>query len=452
MLPLIALLYVARAGTVELVLNDPRQRAAPADTCDVRACTSLLQAIDGATRSIDIALYGMRNQTALLTALVRARARGVRVRAVVDRDVEGHNYYSSTAALVAAVGDVADDWEVDRAHRRPMEDPAYRCERPSGFRGPPQCLSYDLGDRCVVGVHAAREDLTFQGDIMHHKFAVIDERMVWTGSTNASDSGTGGYNANLVVRIDDPTVARWYTDEFEQMFAGRFHHLKTSRGPMETRLDDGTLVRAMFSPQDQPLTRAVVPLIERARQSIDIAVFFLTHQGVTRALLDAHRRGVRIRVILDATGAKNGYSKHEVLRLAGIPVKIEDWGGKMHAKSALVDGRVLVAGSMNWTSAGERGNDENTLLLASERLGRQYRAWFDALWDSIDDRWLAGRPDPESRDSGTACADRVDNDFDHLVDGDDPGCGEHPPPLPALPPLQVVPKVGDRCPEPGEVL
>ena len=105
---------------------------------------------------------------------------------------------------------------------------------------------------------------------------------------------------------------------------------------------------------------------------------------------------------------------------------------------------------MNWTSAGEGGNDENTLILESDQLGAQYTQWFEGLWSRIDDRWLTGRPDPESLASGTACYDMSDNDFDRLADAADPGCGTAPPPLPELPPVKRVAKVGDRCPMPGE--
>jgi hypothetical protein len=50
------------------------------------------------------------------------------------------------------------------------------------------------------------------------------------------------------------------------------------------------------------------------------------------------------------------------------------------------------------------------------------------------------RPDPESIDSGTACSDKSDNDFDDVRDADDPGCGPNPPPLDPLPPWRIVPK------------
>ena len=282
----------------------------------------------------------------------------------------------------------------------------------------------------------------FQGDIMHNKFIVADKRVVWMGSTNLSDSGTGGYNANLVTVIDHPDVGRWYSEEFEQMFTGeRYHNEKRSTGEKKhARIDEDTSLEVYFSPQDEPMERAVRPLLQGATEQIDIAVFFLTHKGVAADLIAAHRRGVKVRVIIDATSAKNGYTKHEILRAAGIPVKIETWGGKMHMKSAVIDHKHVIVGSMNWTSAGTRSNDENTIVLHSRRLGKVFDQGFDKLWRAIDDRWLEGRPDPESQDSPQACRDGVDNDYDHLADAEDPGCGPNPPPMPALPPHRVVPK------------
>jgi hypothetical protein len=206
------------------------------------------------------------------------------------------------------------------------------------------------------------------------------------------------------------------------------------------RIDDDLALDVYFSPQDDPMERAVRPLLQGAKSQIDVAVFFLTHKGVTADLIAAHLRGVKVRVIIDATSAKNGYTKHEILRAAGIPVKIEDWGGKMHMKSAVVDHEHVIAGSMNWTSAGTRSNDENTAIIHSRRIARDYDQAFAQLWRSIPDRWLQGRPDPESQDSPVACRDGVDNDFDHLADGADPGCGPTPPPLRELPPHRIVAK------------
>ncbi|MBX2800234.1 MAG: hypothetical protein KTR31_21320 [Myxococcales bacterium] len=439
----------AAADDLQLILHDPTGTTAPGDVCDAALCTSLVTLIEGATETVDLAFYGFRHQSRLLQAAKAAQKRGVRVRVVVDMDVDGHNYYTSTPDWLETF-EVRTDHETDLATkaRKRSYSGRDRCRRPTGFQGPLQCLSLDMGDRCYVTAHASREPLTFQGDIMHDKFAVVDSRHVWTGSANASDSGTGGYNANLVILVDSPRVASWYTDEFEQMYVhGRYHASKERGSDRRHWIETNEVhVTSWFSPQDKPIDKHVRALLQGAEHRIDVAVFFLTHKGIAQDLLDAKRRGVKVRVIMDATAAKNGYSKHEVLRAAGIPVKIEDWGGKMHAKSMVIDSEMIVGGSMNFTAAGERGNDENTLLIRSRRHAAQYEAWFESLWNSIGDQWLRGRPDPESRASGTSCTDGVDNDFDDLADEDDPGCSDSPPALPSLPPGRVVPKPsGGRC-------
>lgn len=445
------LLGSARADDVKLVLYDPpSERSAPMDRCDVELCSSLLSLLKGAKTSIDFAFYGFRNQSELFEAMKAARGRGVEIRGVVDMDVKNVNYYESTASWQREFPNVVTDHAVDTEsllHQRSFSNIQYKCPRPVGFDGPLQCLAIDLGhDRCYLSAHASREPITFQGDIMHDKFVVVDHRYVWTGSTNASDSCAGGYNANLVMVVDSPQVAGWYTGELEQMLAGKFHDTKQAQLlPMRAQLDPESWLEVYFSPQHEPMKKVVEPILRHATRSIDIAVFFLTHKGVTQDLIDAHNRGVKVRVVIDATGAANEYSKHEILRLAGIPVKVEDFGGKMHAKSAVIDGGVVIGGSMNWTGAGEEDNDENTVVLHSATHAAQYEAWFQRVWSRVPDRWLEGRPDPESAESGTSCVDGVDNDHDDLADALDPGCGPHPPPLAEAPPYQIVNSAGAKC-------
>ena len=59
---------------------------------------------------------------------------------------------------------------------------------------------------------------------MHNKFFIIDKRFIWTGSANISDTGVGGYNANIVGVLDSIYFARFYTQEFEQMYTLGDHH------------------------------------------------------------------------------------------------------------------------------------------------------------------------------------------------------------------------------------
>ena len=305
---------------VELLFTDPLRFATPGDRCEAPICVRLLELIQGAQSSIDFAVYGMRNQTQLLEALVAAQARGVVVRGVVDRNRDRENYYTSTDLWVSQLKNIRDDFDAETIldQRSAWKPRRPSCPRPEGFKGPLQCLAYDLGDRWLVAAHASREpfDESTTNRIMHNKFFIVDGRWVWTGSCNLSDSGTGGYNANVATVIGSTQLADVYTEEFEQMWAGRYHQLKTSDGVERLELN-GTQVEVWFSPQDKAMRKGVQTLIAGARQRIDLAVFYLTNKFVTAELIAAHGRGVDIRVIVDATSARNEYSKHELLRTAG---------------------------------------------------------------------------------------------------------------------------------------
>ena len=439
---LLVLLFLLPLGalgqTVELILQDPLEFSTPADRCANQMCTRLIELIDEADSSLDFAVYGARNQSAILHALLRAKDRGVEIRGYVDRDADDNNYYSSTNDWVQRIGNIRTDHERESRCREFITPVPLACELPPEFDGPRQCSAYRVGDRYLAASHASREQFGLVNQIMHHKFFVADGQWLWTGSANISDSGSGGYHANAVLVIHSPEVAQAYTREFDRLWNRAEGDCdKETDGPEAHEVGDAEVV-TWFSPQDRTLSRGVATLIARAQHKINAGVFFLTSKVLTADLIAAHNRGVEVRVIVDATSAKNGYTKHEILREAGITVKVENWGGKMHMKSASIDEEYFIGGSMNWTSAGEYTNDENSLLIRSRRLASQFDGYFEQLWESIPARWQEpdARPDPESLQSGNSCFDGVDNDFDNLADAEDPGCSDNPPELPALPPHQ----------------
>ena len=444
--------YDARSSSqsIELFLSNPLAYAKPDNRCELETCKRLLSLIRGAKTNIEFAVYGMRNQTKLLEALVAAKKRGVIVRGVVDRYSKGLNYYASTDLWVNRLLNVRDDKKADgtldslQGTQKPYSP---SCDRPLGFAGPVQCLAFDLGDKWLLAAHASEENFvdsevdSGSNRLMHNKFFIIDQRWVWTGSSNISDSDIGGYNANADVVTDSPQLAAIYSAEFAQFWSGKFHTLKKANGVERLNIG-GTETTVWFSPTDEAMRFGVEALIAKADERIDISVFYLTDKYVTADLIAAHRRGVIVRVIVDATSATNGYSKHEILRKAGIAVKVENWGGKMHMKAASFDGQTIVIGSMNWTGAGNNTNDENTLVFRSSNLVSQYESFFEYLWGTIPNVWsqLNSRPDPESLMSSTACTDNIDNDFDKMVDAKDPGCSAKPPKLHDLPPYWIIEK------------
>ena len=422
-------------ASIELIVEKPGSCTRRSTECITRSCKKLLDAIRGAERTIEFATYGMRGVDHILDALLKAKGRGVEVRGIVDEKVNGGYYYSDTERWKDELQDIRTDRKSERRLHKPKRKyRKSRCPIPvidntaTGeiirFEGPRQCVAYETGpDRWRIGTYASRKSFSSMR-IMHHKFFVFDRREVWTGSANLSETGIGGCNANVVLYIRSEEAAERYREEFETMWKGRFHEEKsvhdtnssnrplTPQKPIEI---NGQAVRIEFSPQDRAVSEIKLAL-DRAKNTVNLGIFFLTHKSLTCALVTARNRGVSIRVILDATGAGNEFTKHRILRNAGIPVKVENWAGKMHMKAASIDGLTLIAGSMNWTSAGERVNDENTLVVESKRLVWEFDGHFEALWKSIPDRWKEARPDPESRESIGSCQDNRDNDFDEQID------------------------------------
>ncbi|WP_434382837.1 phospholipase D-like domain-containing protein [Melittangium boletus] len=141
-------------------------------------------------------------------------------------------------------------------------------------------------------------------------------------------------------------------------------------------------VDVQFSPGEGPL-RTILRLIGEARGSADVCVFTLTDDRITRALLEAHARGLRLRVVSDDGKALDPGSDVERLRAAGIPVRLDRTPAHMHHKFAVFDRLRLLTGSYNWTRSAASENHENVLVSEDARLVQPFCRAFDALWESL---------------------------------------------------------------------
>ena len=417
---LLSMIKYSYADSLKIITNSPVDKIGPSSECNEDICYSLLELIDNSNSSIEFAIYGVRGQPEILDALESAKNRGVKIRGVVDKDIDNKSYYRDTPKLEKIFkAKIRDDFNYDLETKKILSKKKYsennKCQRPEDTEGPLQCFD-GKG-------YASKDPFPFKGDIMHNKFFIIDNQYVWTGSANISDTGIGGYNANNVVVLDSKFFAKYYLEEFEQLYSGKFHRRKAvARHKDISKKIDSANISLVFSPKGYAMEK-IFPIIKDAKQSIDIPIFFLTHNAVSKELVKAHNRGVVVRVIIDSTGASNGYSKHQYLRDNGIKVKVENWGGKMHMKTAIIDQKHIIIGSMNWTKAGVTKNDENTLIIKnSSSKGLQLTNFFNEMWLSIPDKWLDEDTKAESHDSINSCTDGIDNDFDKLIDNKDIKC------------------------------
>ena len=355
-------------GSIKMYLTDLTVKLKPDRKCSSLACKEILTQINQAQETIDIALYGWDAIPEIHNAVLNAKARGVKLRIVYD--TSDNDYYPETKEIIK----IADE--------------------------------------------SATEGKTF---LMHNKFMIFDRKKVITGSMNFSDTDFSGFNTNCLFFINSVDIAQIYLQEFNQMLAGKFHNAKTYVQHKTIILGD-TKITPFFSPKDSVITTEIIPLIEKAQNYIYIPAFILTHDGMARALIKAKQRGVDVKLIIDATNCYATSSKVKLLRNVGIPVKIENYAGKVHSKSIIIDDKYIIAGSMNFTMTGENKNDENCLIIENARLAKYYREFFEYLWQKIPDKYLKQGVRAEGKYSIGSCTDDIDNNYDGKIDMEDAGC------------------------------
>ena len=355
-------------GSLKLYLSDMTLKLKPDDKCSSLACKEILNQINNSKNSIDIAIYGWDNIEEITNAIINAKSRGVKIRLVYD--TSDNSYYKDTPYLVRLADESA------------TETPKI---------------------------------------LMHNKFMIFDDEKVLTGSMNFAKTGFSGFNSDCVIFINSAEIAKIYKEEFEQMLSGKFHN---SKSPVnhKTVILYKTKVTPMFSPKDKIIRNNVIPLVNNAKQYIYIPAFMITHDELTSSLINAKKRGLDVKLIIDATNNYASHSKVKLLRESGIPVKVENYAGKLHSKSIIIDDKYIIAGSMNFSKSGENKNDENVLIIEDERLAGYYRGFFEYLWEKIPDKYLKQGVRAEGKYSIGSCSDGIDNNFDGKIDMEDVGC------------------------------
>ena len=128
---------------------------------------------------------------------------------------------------------------------------------------------------------------------------------------------------------------------------------------------------ACFSPHGH-CTELVVDTLASAKQTVFVQAYSFTSAPIAQALIDASKRGVHVRVILDKSQRTEHYSAADVLLHAGIPVNIDAAHAIAHNKVMVIDGDTVITGSFNFTKAAEEHNAENLLVLHDRALATEY--------------------------------------------------------------------------------
>jgi phosphatidylserine/phosphatidylglycerophosphate/cardiolipin synthase-like enzyme len=145
-------------------------------------------------------------------------------------------------------------------------------------------------------------------------------------------------------------------------------------GPAARALDvdiNHAPVEVYFSPNDGT-TEAIVREIDRTRSEILVQAYSFTSAPIAKALLKAHKRGVKVQAILDKSQKSQKYSSASFLTNSGIPTYIDAKHAIAHNKIIIIDQAVVITGSFNFTKAAEEKNAENLLIIRSKELAKPY--------------------------------------------------------------------------------
>jgi phosphatidylserine/phosphatidylglycerophosphate/cardiolipin synthase-like enzyme len=139
--------------------------------------------------------------------------------------------------------------------------------------------------------------------------------------------------------------------------------------------------KAYFSPGDD-CRNAIIRLLGKAKQRVDICVFTISDNEITQAVEQAYKRGVPMRIVTDNDKANDRGSDVYALQQMGVPLCMDISSNHMHHKFALIDDQ-LINGSFNWTRSATERNEENIVVTNQKELVEQFESTFESLWKTF---------------------------------------------------------------------
>jgi len=138
--------------------------------------------------------------------------------------------------------------------------------------------------------------------------------------------------------------------------------------------------KAYFSP-DKNARQHIIGFIDRTQKDLDIAVYAVTDDLISDAIIRAHNRGVAVRVLMDDLQAASRYADDEKMQAAGVPLRLDIRSAAMHNKFAISDKSAVMTGSYNWTLNAATRNSENWVIIwLKYMIHDYYQPQFEKLW------------------------------------------------------------------------
>ncbi|ACB53762.1 conserved hypothetical protein [Crocosphaera subtropica ATCC 51142] len=376
----------------------------------------IINSINSAQSTIDIAVQEFRLPN-IAQALVKQAKKGIKIRIILE-----NNYHQSITDFTSEMITVMTRREKQRY------DQYFQF---IDINNDKQISSQELNQRDAltilnqgnVPIIDDTEDGSKGTGLMHHKFIIIDNKIVIVTSANFTLSGIHGDfdnnqtrgNANNLLKIESSELAQLFTEEFDLMWGdgkggeknSKFGINKLNRLPKRIKIGQSE-VTVKFSPnssQDdwQFTTNGLIStVLNQAKSSINLALFVFSDQNIANTLETKNNQNINIKALIDPEFMFRYYS--EGLDMLGVALSNDcqyekdnqPWqknintvgvanlpqGDKLHHKLAIIDDNIVITGSHNWSASANYQNDETLLIINNPIITAHYQQEFNRLYDN----------------------------------------------------------------------
>ncbi len=410
----------------------------------------LLNRINNAQTSIDFATYEI-NLPKIVDALIAKAAQGVDVRVIADsKDATDPSYIERFELMRLYIEEMvrgadmligtADDVTVlSESPMLAVEDASKRASHglpatPSDF---PQ-KTIMVGNTQMTGYLFVDAEQKTDGSYyspstqMHNKFAIVDNKWVFTGSWNFTVTGLYGTDENMaagildgnqqhVVEVNSAELASIYETEFNEMWGSNSQTPNLLVSNFSSRKIDNTAhhitiggknIEVYFSPGDN----AVARMVNLIKTEADYKTYFTIFAWSDQALVDELKNkwegsyldmqgtltGFDVKGVFDSSFWNQYWSASIEMTSRTVTGSINNpntrWANaapvykdaesrKLHSKTMIIDADTnsdptVIVGSTNWSTNGEDINDENLLIIHDSAITNQFLQEFNARYTS----------------------------------------------------------------------
>lgn len=206
--------------------------------------------------------------------------------------------------------------------------------------------------------------------LMHNKILIIDNNLTWISSGNYTVYAFYR-NYDNYVRINDDEIGDYYSKKFKNLYE---HNQSKLKPYINNNLE-------IYFSKDTNIENIIIQNIDKAKKSLYVMMFAFTNKNIATALIKAKNRGVEVKVILDKVQHRfqRKYSVYKYLKDNNIDIKFDKNRFKLHNKVLIIDNKIVITGSYNYTKRANIYNDENILIIKDKNITQQYISDFNRV-------------------------------------------------------------------------